>query len=367
MSDPNASSGLQTEAPLLDVSDLTVHFPFKAQGWGSPGGVVRAVDGVSFALSEGETLGLVGESGCGKSTLARAILRLLPATSGQIRYRGVRIDRFDVGQMRPYRRQMQMIFQDPFTSLNPRMTIGQIVTEPMKIFHLYDKREIRLEAMRLMELVGLNPRFLNRYPHEFSGGQRQRIGIARALAVKPRLILCDEPVSALDVSIQAQVINLLMDLQQQLGLAYLFIAHDLAVVRHIANRVGVMYLGRLVEVAEAEVLYRDPRHPYTRALLSSSPVADPEIERTRERIVLSGEVPSPDQTYSGCRFFDRCLMRDSECQQQIPPLAGDSHQVACHFAWDEDRYQMSLTGGEGKNSIHPEEDRSGSPAETDLL
>jgi oligopeptide transport system ATP-binding protein len=367
MSEPKAAAGLPSTVPVLDVRDLRVHFPLKTRSWGRPGGVVRAVDGVSFSLAEGETLGLVGESGCGKSTLARAILRLLPATSGEIRYRGVRIDCFDDRQMRPYRQQMQMIFQDPFTSLNPRMTIGQIVTEPMKIFHLYDKREIRLEAMRLMELVGLNPRFLNRYPHEFSGGQRQRIGIARALAVKPSVILCDEPVSALDVSIQAQVINLLMDLQQRLGIAYLFIAHDLVVVRHIADRVGVMYLGRLVEVAEAEVLYRDPRHPYTRALLSSSPVADPGIERTRQRIVLSGEIPSPDQAYIGCRFFDRCLMRDSKCQQQIPPLAGDSHRVACHFAWDEDRYQLSLTGGEDKNPMHPAEDRSGSPEESDLL
>lgn len=329
--------------PLLEVRDLAVHFPLMQRSWGRSPGTIRAVDGISFSLAEGETLGLVGESGCGKSTLARAILKLVPASAGEIYYQGQRIDHLKEAQMRPSRQQLQMIFQDPFASLNPRMTVAQIITEPMQIFRLSAKQDRRLEAMRLLELVGLNPRFLNRYPHEFSGGQRQRIGIARALAVKPRLIICDEPVSALDVSIQAQVINLLMDLQQQLGLTYLFIAHDLAVVRHIADRVGVMYLGRLVEVAPVNLLYANPRHPYTRALLSSVPEPDPGVERLRRRIVLTGEVPSPDRIYSGCRFFDRCPMKDLSCQQQVPPLAGDEHRVACHFAWDEERYQVSLT------------------------
>jgi oligopeptide transport system ATP-binding protein len=300
------------------------------------------VDGVSFSLRAGETFGLVGESGCGKSTLARGILNLVPPTAGEVLYEGTRIDGLGEHGMRPYRQHMQMIFQDPFASLNPRMTVGQIIAEPMHIFNLYQRRERKLESMRLMDMVGLNPRFLNRYPHEFSGGQRQRIGIARALAVNPKLILCDEPVSALDVSIQAQVINLLMELQQQLGLAYLFIAHDLAVVRHIADRVGVMYLGRLVEVTEAATLYSNPRHPYTRALLSSVPVPDPRIERQRQRIVLEGEVPSPDRPYPGCQFADRCAMAEMDCLHGSPPLDGDDHEVACFYAWDEERYQTAL-------------------------
>ena len=329
-------------APLLDVRDLEVHFPIRHGVLGRARGAIRAVDGVSFSLREGETFGLVGESGCGKSTLARAILNLVHPTAGEVHFQGDRIDGLGEGAMRDYRRQMQMIFQDPFASLNPRMTVGQIIAEPMVVARLHTKKTRRLEVMRLMDLVGLNPRFLNRYPHEFSGGQRQRIGIARALAVSPKLILCDEPVSALDVSIQAQVINLLMDLQQQLGLSYLFIAHDLAVVRHIADRVGVMYLGRLVEVADAATLYTNPRHPYTRALLSSVPVPDPVVERERRRLVLGGEVPSPDRDYPGCQFADRCPMGELECLQAAPPLVGDEQQVACYYAWDEARYQTSL-------------------------
>ncbi|MEK6248287.1 MAG: dipeptide ABC transporter ATP-binding protein, partial [Planctomycetales bacterium] len=325
-------------APLLEVHDLEVHFPIRRGLLGRVSGHIRAVDGVSFNLGEGETLGLVGESGCGKSTLARAVLNLVPPTSGEVHFEGQRIDGLGESQMRPYRRQLQMIFQDPFASLNPRMTVGQIVGEPMQIFNLFSKQDRKLEVMRLLDMVGLNPRFLNRYPHEFSGGQRQRIGIARALAVNPKLILCDEPVSALDVSIQAQVINLLMDLQQKLGLSYLFIAHDLAVVRHIADRVGVMYLGRLVEVAEVETLYADPRHPYTKALLSSVPVADPEMERKRQHMTLSGEVPSPDRVYPGCPFADRCPIGDSHCLQAAPPLEGDDRLVACYYAWDESQF-----------------------------
>jgi oligopeptide transport system ATP-binding protein len=222
-----------------------------------------------------------------------------------------------------------MIFQDPFASLNPRMTVGRIIAEPLEVYDLYDRDQRRYEVMRLLELVGLNPRFLNRYPHEFSGGQRQRIGIARALAVQPKLIVCDEPVSALDVSIQAQVINLLMDLQQKLGLSYVFIAHDLAVIRHIAHRVGVMYLGRIVELADADQLYENPQHPYTQALLSAAPAPDPQVQRDRQRVLLKGEVPSPDREYPGCPFADRCPLVEELCRQQVPQLVGETHQVSC--------------------------------------
>ncbi len=236
--------------------------------------------------------------------------------------------------MRPFRRHIQMIFQDPLASLNPRMTVERIVSEPMRILGLYDARRRKLEVMRLLDLVGLNPLLLNRYPHEFSGGQRQRIGIARALAVDPQLIVCDEPVSALDVSIRAQVINLLMDLQRQLGLAYLFIAHDLSVVRHISNRIGVMYLGRIVELADAATLYREPLHPYTQALLSAAPIPDPKVERNRSRIVLRGDVPTPDRAYPGCPFFDRCPIAEERCKTTPPPLEGGDHPVACLVAND---------------------------------
>jgi oligopeptide transport system ATP-binding protein len=327
-------------APLLEVRDLKVHFPFtRGSLFNRVHGAVRAVDGVSFTVREGETLGLVGESGCGKSTTARAILNLVPVTSGEVLFEGQRIDNLGPGQMRPFRRELQMIFQDPFASLNPRMTAGRIIAEPMRIFNLYDAERRKLETLRLMDIVGLNPRFLNRYPHEFSGGQRQRIGIARALALRPKLIVCDEPVSALDVSIQAQVINLLMELQQQLGLAYVFIAHDLSVVRHISDRVGVMYLGRIVELADANELYTRPLHPYTQALLSAVPVADPVVERQRQRTVLTGEVPSPDTIYPGCPFADRCPIREDRCVKSPPQLLGDPHPVACFPA------QEGKTGG----------------------
>ena len=337
-------------APLLDVRDLKVHFPFhRGNLFSSERGFIRAVDGVSFQLHEGETLGLVGESGCGKSTTARAILNLVQPTAGEVYLEGTRIDCLGDGAMRPYRQRMQMIFQDPFASLNPRMSVGRIIAEPMQIFGLHSRQDRKLEVMRLMELVGLNPRYLNRYPHEFSGGQRQRIGIARALAVQPKVIICDEPVSALDVSIQAQVVNLMMDLQQKLGVAYVFIAHDLAVVRHIAHRVGVMYLGRIVELADRDSIYSNPRHPYTRALLSAVPLPDPVAERSRVRIPLTGEVPSPDKEYLGCRFAERCPMGDMNCSHVDPTLqpeaesASVDHQVACFYGWDDARYAEALT------------------------
>ncbi|MEE2684865.1 MAG: oligopeptide/dipeptide ABC transporter ATP-binding protein [Planctomycetota bacterium] len=314
---------------LLEVRNLSVHFT-STSGWlGRTERVVRAVDGVSFTVKPGETLGIVGESGCGKSTTARAILNLVPATFGEIYLEGTCISELSDREMLPHRQTVQMIFQDPFASLNPRMTVGSIIGEPMTIFGLHDPADRRLEVMRLMDLVGLDPKFLNRYPHEFSGGQRQRIGIARALAVEPRLIVCDEAVSALDVSIQAQVINLLRDLQQKLGVSYVFIAHDLAVVRHIADRVGVMYLGRMVEMASAADLYDHPRHPYTQALISAAPIPDPAVEAQRQRVVLSGEVPSPDKHYPGCPFADRCPLVEEICHQQVPQLIGEKHQVSC--------------------------------------
>ncbi|SMP68692.1 oligopeptide transport system ATP-binding protein [Neorhodopirellula lusitana] len=316
--------------PLLSVRDLKVHFPFhRGSLFSSQKGVIRAVDGISFDIAKGETLGLVGESGCGKSTTARSIINLVHPTSGDVLLDGESIAGLSDRDMLAHRRRIQMVFQDPFASLNPRITVGGIIGEPLIVHSLAKGRDRKLEVMRLMELVGLNPRFLNRYPHEFSGGQRQRIGIARALAVQPDLILCDEPVSALDVSIQAQIINLLMDLQQKLGLAYLFIAHDLAVVRHIATRVGVMYLGRLVELAKGEDLYANPKHPYTEALLSAVPVPDPDIAAARNRIVLQGEVPSPDQFYPGCAFAERCPVRIDKCDTERPALPAKSHAAAC--------------------------------------
>ena len=331
----NATEGVPDSAtePLLSVRDLKVHFPFRRGLFGKPG-VIRAVDGVSFEIRQGETLGLVGESGCGKTTTARAIVGLIDprVMTGQVWLGGQRIDGLSPRAMLPNRRTVQMIFQDPFASLNPRMTVGSIIGEPLAIFGLGRPRDRKLRTMELMDLVGLNPTYLNRYPHEFSGGQRQRIGIARALAVEPRLIVCDEPVSALDVSIQAQVINLLVELQERLGVAYLFISHDLSVVRHISHRIGVMYLGRIVELADADELHRRPLHPYTQALLSAAPIPDPERERHRRRIILRGEVPSPDRAYPGCPFADRCPIVEEYCRQVVPPLEGDGHLAACHKA-----------------------------------
>ena len=296
---------------------------------------MRAVDGVSFDVRPGETLGLVGESGCGKSTTARGVLNLLPSSakaSGHVMLEGRSIRGLSDYGMSVHRRNLQMIFQDPFASLNPRMTVGNIISEPMKIFRLHDARTRKLETMRLMDIVGLNPRYMNRYPHEFSGGQRQRIGIARALAVQPKVIFCDEPVSALDVSIQAQVVNLLMELQEQLNVAYVFISHDLSVVRHISHRVGVMYLGRIVELADADAIYNQPKHPYTQALLSAVPIPDPALEAARAHVPLAGEVPSADKFYPGCPFADRCPIVEEDCRRRPPQLEGKEHQVACFKA-----------------------------------
>lgn len=327
-----------TPEPILRVENLKVHFPFSRGGIFKPHrGVVRAVDDVSFDIAPGETLGLVGESGCGKSTTARAIVGLAKPTGGTVTLDGQVISGLSDAAMRPHRRVVQMVFQDPFASLNPRMSIGSIIGEPLRIHGLAKGRDLKLEVLRLMDLVGLNPRFLNRYPHEFSGGQRQRIGIARAIAVQPKVILCDEPVSALDVSIQAQIINLLMDLQQRLGLSYLFIAHDLAVVRHIATRVGVMYLGRIVEMATASDLFANPTHPYTEALMSAVPIPDPVESAKRSRIILKGEVPSPDREYPGCALADRCWLVQDRCRTDRPLLrigtVGEpNHQAAPHQA-----------------------------------
>ena len=328
-----ANATVATVVPLLDVRELAVHFPIRRGPiWRPRRGAVRAVDGVSFQVMPGETLGLVGESGCGKSTTARAVLNIIPPTSGEVRFQGRPIQGLSEPAMRPLRRRLQMIFQDPYASLNPRMTVGRVIAEPMKVLGTRPRHLRQLEAMRLMDLVGLNPRLINRYPHEFSGGQRQRIGIARALAAEPELIFCDEPVSALDVSIQAQVINLLVKLREELGLSYVMIAHDLSVVRHISDRIGVMYLGRLVEVAPADDLCRRPKHPYTQALLSAVPIADPQRERQRQRIVLSGEVPSPENAYPGCPFADRCPRVEPHCRRQPPRLLGNRHQVSCFLA-----------------------------------
>ncbi len=320
-------------APLLEVQDLHKHFEVGSPGlFGGQREVLRAVDGVSFELARGETLGLVGESGCGKSTCARTLVGLYPPTSGRVMYEGEEISNLSHRDRAPFRRKIQMIFQDPYASLDPRQTVSSILTEPLRIHRLARPRERRLRAMQLLDAVGLNPRHIHRFPHEFSGGQRQRIGIARALALEPDLIICDEPVSALDVSIQAQVVNLLGELQERFDLAYLFIAHDLAVVRHICDRVAVMYLGKVVEIAERDALFDDPRHPYTRALLSAVPHPDPRIERGRQRIVLEGDVPSPLNPPTGCRFHPRCVERGNvagdRCETTEPALGSRS---ACHL------------------------------------
>ena len=318
--------------PLLSTRGLTKHFAIKGGIFAREVHRIHAVDGVSFDIAAGETLGLVGESGCGKSTTGRCILRLIEPSSGEVWFQGKDVTKLDTEALRGLRRDMQIIFQDPFASLNPRHTVGGIIGEALVIHGLAQTRaELDDRVIQLLETVGLQPDHRHRFPHEFSGGQRQRIGIARALAVEPKLIICDEPVSALDVSIQAQVINLLEDLQEKFGLTYLFIAHDLSVVEHISDRIVVMYLGRVVEIAPARELYDNPRHPYTEALLSAVPIPDPLVKR--KRIVLQGDVPNPIRPPSGCRFHTRCPIAESRCSQEAPELekSSDGHWVACHL------------------------------------
>jgi oligopeptide/dipeptide ABC transporter ATP-binding protein len=316
---------------LLEVKDLKKYFPIKGGIFSKAIGYVYAVDGVSFCLNEGESLGLVGESGCGKSTTARAILRLIEPTEGEVLFEGKDVCKLDHKEMRSIRRDMQIVFQDPYASLDPRRTVEQIIGEPLNVFQMGTKKERKERIAYLLQKVGLNPDHARRYPHEFSGGQRQRIGIARALALNPKLIIGDEPVSALDVSIQAQVINLLEDIQKEFKLSYIIIAHDLAVVEHVCDRIAVMYLGRIVELAKDKELYTSPFHPYTVALLSAIPVPDPNI--TKKRIILEGDVPSPMRPPPGCHFHTRCPHRKKECEETIPSLTdiGNGHYVACHL------------------------------------
>ena len=322
---------------LIEVNELKMYFPVtKGIILQKKVADVKAVDGVSFDIKHGETLGLVGESGCGKSTTGRAILQLYRPTAGSVKFDGVELTTMKGEELRRQRRRMQMIFQDPYASLNPRLTVGNIVGEPLDVHNIGKGKERRERVQELLRMVGLNPYFVNRYPHEFSGGQRQRIGVARALAVNPEFIVCDEPISALDVSIQAQIVNLLQDLQQQLGLTYLFIAHDLSMVRHISDRIAVMYLGKIVELTDHETLYDDPKHPYTQALLSAVPIPDPHIEDTRQRIVLKGDVPSPTNPPQGCNFSTRCPRVMDICKQVDPKWQNlgtkeEDHWVACHL------------------------------------
>jgi oligopeptide/dipeptide ABC transporter ATP-binding protein len=322
-----------TGTTLVDVKGLKVHFPIKGGLLGRTVAQVKAVDGVDLFVRRGETLGLVGESGCGKSTTGRAILQLIKPTAGTVKLDGVELTTLSSGEIRKKREQMTMVFQDPYGSLDPRYTVGQIIAEPLENFKRGNKQEIEEQVAQLLEVVGLNPFFVNRFAHEFSGGQRQRIGIARALALRPSFVVADEPVSALDVSIQAQVLNLMQDLQGKFGLTYLFVAHNLSVVKHISNRVAVMYLGRVVELADSEALYELPLHPYTQALLSAIPVPDPDIESRRKRIILEGDVPSPVNPPSGCNFHPRCWKAQAICREVIPVLEAkqSDHYAACHF------------------------------------
>ena len=326
------SANKNPNTPLLELQDIVKHFPVTGGMFLRQIASVRAVDGVNLEIREGETLGLVGESGCGKSTLGRLILRLDEPTSGDILFRGESILGYDKGQMRALRREMQIIFQDPFSSLNPRKNVAHIIGEPLYVHGMTNRREREKKVLRLLEVVGLKREHMRRYPHQFSGGQRQRIGVARALALNPKLVICDEAVSALDVSIQAQVINLLQDLQEEFGLTYLFISHDLSVVEHISNRIAVMYLGEVVELADSDTLYKEPIHPYTQALLSAAPVPDP--KRMSKRTTLIGDVPSPINPPSGCRFHTRCPFARDTCSREAPQLneVRENHFVACFFA-----------------------------------
>ncbi len=326
---PAANAGQDT---LIEVQDLKKYFPIKGGLFRKTVGYVKAVDGVSFSIARGKTFGLVGESGCGKSTVGRTLLRLYEKTDGSVLFEGEDIFALSRKHLRAVRPQMQIVFQDPYSSLNPRMSIGQAIGEPMLTHRLCTKGDVRKKVSQIMEECGLPSYYIERYPHEFSGGQRQRIGIARALALNPKFIVCDEPVSALDVSIQAQIINLLTDLQRERGITYLFISHDLSVVEHISDYVGVMYLGSLVETGSQEALYQNPLHPYTKALLSAAPVPDPHAKRNR--ILLSGDIPSPANPPSGCKFHTRCPIAQEICASQVPQLVdcGDGHCCACHFA-----------------------------------
>jgi peptide/nickel transport system ATP-binding protein/oligopeptide transport system ATP-binding protein len=318
-----------TGAPALEVCDLVKHFAAKRSLFGTPISTVKAVDGVSFAIQPGETLALVGESGCGKSTVGRLVMRLIDPTAGRVLLGGTDVTDLSEGELRPHRRNVQLIFQDPYSSLNPRMNVGQILAEPLMLHDIVPAKRRTERVAELLTQVGLSPAQAARYPHEFSGGQRQRIVIARALAVEPKVIVCDEPVSALDVSIRAQILNLLKELQQRLGLAYIFISHDLSVVKHIADRVAVMYLGRIVEIGAADAVFGDPRHPYTRGLLSAIPVASPTAKRAR--LPLEGDVPSPLNPPPGCHLHTRCPYVQDVCRVERPPLEGGDHPAACHF------------------------------------
>jgi peptide/nickel transport system ATP-binding protein len=350
--------------PLVEVDSLVKYFPIKEGLLSREVARVHAVDDVTFSVREGETLGLVGESGCGKSTLGRTVVRLLEPTAGDVKFRGQSIAKLSRKKLRPLRREMQMVFQDPYASLNPRKRVGSIIAAPLEIHNVGDSKERRRRVQELLETVGLSPEHLNRFPHEFSGGQRQRIGVARALALRPKLIVADEPVSALDVSIQSQMLNLLDDLQNDFQLTYLFIAHDLGVVRHVSDRIAVMYLGKLVELSPAEELYDRPIMPYTEALLSAVPIPDPDLSDARERIVLQGDVPSPINPPSGCRFHPRCRYMTDICTQVEPPLTdyGNGHLAACHHPLNVDKETLARVSASPRHT--PETaDESATPTE----